>query len=118
MTPKLWLTGDWAAPTDLRAGLPAREGVDGVGGSQADVAVHVTAGVALADELARLREHSQVPVVLLAPAAAEHLRGGAAAQFLILPQPADAVVFAAHKAAAGARPRAGGRARITTVFSP
>jgi pilus assembly protein CpaE len=91
----------------------------------ADVAIHVTTDAAtLGDELARVREHSQAPVVLLAAdePGNELLRAALeadVAEVLILPQPAGAVAFAAQKAAAAAsRPRAATRARTVTVFSP
>jgi pilus assembly protein CpaE len=116
---KLWLSGDWSAQAGLEAELAAREDVQLADAASADVAVHLLGtGASPADELARLREHSQAPIVLLAQASGSQLLEVDAAQVLILPQPADAVSFAAQKAASGARPRSGGRARVTTVFSP
>jgi pilus assembly protein CpaE len=115
---RVWLTGDWTAQQELAAALAERDELALVDADAAEVAIHVT-GPSLADELAQLREHAQAPVLLLAAAPAEGLLEADAAEVLILPQSADAVAFAAHKAAAAAvRPRASSRALTTTVFSP
>lgn len=121
----LSLTGDWSALSQLETQLAGRADVVLTETAEAaDVAVHATAGAAaLRDELAALREHSQAPIVLLAGSVASGLLEVAldadVAEVLILPQPAEAVAFAAQKAAAAAtRPKAKVSASVATVFSP
>jgi pilus assembly protein CpaE len=78
----------------------------------------VPAGADVLDVLASIREQSQAPVVVLAAAAGPGLLEADAAEVLILPQPSEAVVFAAQKAAASAAAPRDARARVVTVFSP
>jgi pilus assembly protein CpaE len=130
MALKLWLTGDWRGLDDLRDGLAQRpefELANGRPDPAGGVIVHATLGNEVPrDELAALREHSRAPVVLLAGGHGDGLVGAAAAaelaDVLILPQLADAVAFAALKAAAAvdAPIRAADTApgRVVTVFSP
>ena len=126
----LWLTGTWSDLEQLRAALARQEGVTVVEGrpeASDGVIVHATAGsIVPLGELAALREHSPAPVVLLAGAIDSDLVAATAAagieEVLILPQPAEAVVFAALKAAAAVvrtqAPSGAAPGRVVTVFSP
>jgi pilus assembly protein CpaE len=125
MTLKLWLSGTWTELRDLRSGVVSADGIVVAERIEdADVVVHASTGASHRDELAAVREHTHAPVVLLAPPGAAGLLEVALesdlADVLILPQPPEAVVFAARKlAGAVARRRSDrARARIVTVFSP
>jgi pilus assembly protein CpaE len=118
MAMKIWLTGDWTHAEDMRAEIVASFDVVEALAADADAVVCIAQdGQAPGDVLASLREHSHAPVVLLATAADPGLLEVEAAEVLILPQPAAAIVFAAQRATAGTMPR-DTRARVITVFSP
>jgi pilus assembly protein CpaE len=93
-----------------------------VTGSRVDVAVHVLDGQAagLDDAARELRERAAVPLILAVYGEPNGivetgLRLGAA-DVLVLPQPAETVVFALRKAALAANGRDPGT--VVTVFSP
>jgi pilus assembly protein CpaE len=119
MALKLWLAGDWTGAEQLRSALVAAPQVVDADAPEADVVVCVAqAGTEPGDVLAPVREHSQAPVVLLAVAPDAGLLEADAAEVLILPQPPEAVIFAAQKATAAASAPRPTRARVITVFSP
>lgn len=80
---------------------------------------------ALAADAAAVRSHTGAPVILLAPPDAptllEHALGAGVDDALLLPQPAESVLFAVRKATAlpsRERAPAARESRVTTVFSP
>ena len=90
-----------------------------------DAVLYATDGPSLAvADVARIREHTAAPVIVVAPAAAAGVLAEAlvadAADALLLPQPPEALLFAVRKAA-GRRlhvaPAPAG-ASLVTVFSP
>jgi pilus assembly protein CpaE len=89
-----------------------------------DVVLYGTNGPTLSThELAGIREHTPSPIILLAPASEpsllEQALGADLADALLLPQPAEGVIFAIRKVAdrrGFGLPDASGR--IITVFSP
>jgi pilus assembly protein CpaE len=127
---RVWATGDWTELADLHAHLaaqPALELTDEVpDDAQPDVVVHVTRDEsALGGEVARVREHSTAPVVLLtwsrSPHVVEEAVKADVAEMVLLPQAAESVAFAVLKAARAAqvqREATGESGRIVTVFSP
>jgi pilus assembly protein CpaE len=122
---KVWLGGRWGDAAELRAELAAQPGLSPVDDAHAaDAVVFLTSGDEIREELARVREHSQAPVVLVARRAAGDLLDAAfeldAADVLLLPQTAEAVAFAVQKAVAASlrRESAAGGNRVVTVFSP
>jgi pilus assembly protein CpaE len=126
MTPrvKVWLAGDWDEAGELRAASAAASEALVVEAGEAEVVVCVgQEGADMQDIAAAVRERSQAPLIVLAAAIAPGLLESALAadiaEVMILPQPPEAVVFAAQKLIAE-RPRAAaaGDARVVTVFSP
>jgi pilus assembly protein CpaE len=125
MTLKIWLSGDWSIAPDLRRGLESAYGFGSATDAEhADVVVHAATGVEPRDELAQVQEHTHAPVVLLVPPGATGLLEATLeadlADVLVLPQPAEAVLYAIRRATVAAARRAlsDSHAHITTVFSP
>ena len=125
MALNVWLSGNWDATFALKAAIAAAEGIElTTVADSADVVVHATGDGTPGDELATVQEHTHAPIVLLVPAEASSLLEATLdadfAEVLVLPQPAEAVVFAIRRAAATSSKRAAGRVRgrVTTVFSP
>lgn len=94
--------------------------------SHLQVVLHGTTGVSLlSKELAAIREHTLAPVILLASREQTELLDAVLeariSDLLLLPQPAESVIFAARKALVARNrrdTRAEGGGRIITVFSP
>jgi len=120
----LWLSGDWSQLQGLRQALAADPSVEEAGEPAAATGVLHAGGADVAAELASVRERSDAPIVFLARGGASALLEAAldakVADVLILPQPAEAVLFAVRRAAAVVdRERAAhSRAKVVTVFSP
>ena len=136
---RIYLTGFCDGLPALRDALEQHEEIEVVGasghpaeaaaaltGGHLAVVLHATAGESVpADELATIREHTQVPVILLTTLESSRLLDEAlqtdVADVLLLPQLPENVVFAIRKAVHG-RPGAQrlsvSRGRIVTVFSP
>jgi pilus assembly protein CpaE len=89
-----------------------------------DVVLYGTNGPTLpTHELASIREHTAAPIILLAPASEptllEHAFRADVADALLLPQPAEGVIFAVRKAADRRDvDRLEAPGRIVSVFSP
>jgi pilus assembly protein CpaE len=135
---RAYLVGDAEGLDDVRAVLAHNGEIELLGSEpnvsaaeeelarwDVDIILYGTNGPTLPQhELARLREHSDSPIVLLAPASEptllEQARRADVADALLLPQPAEAVVFAVTKAADRRVAITGDEApgRIVTVFSP
>jgi MinD-like ATPase involved in chromosome partitioning or flagellar assembly len=102
-----------------------RAGAEGNGASRvsADVALHVlesSSATGVAEEVSRLRDMSDTPLILAAygepNGIVETGIAVGAADVLILPQPAETLLFAIRKAALSANGHAS--AKVVTVFSP
>jgi pilus assembly protein CpaE len=89
--------------------------------TSADVALHVLESSAVHGELPHARE-LRVPLILAAygepNGIVETGLAVGAADVLVLPQPAETLVFALRKAAAAAASANGDRGKVVTVFSP
>lgn len=89
--------------------------------SSADVALHVLESSSVHSELPHARE-LRVPLILAAygepNGIVETGLAVGAADVLVLPQPAETLVFALRKAAAAAASANGDRGKVVTVFSP
>jgi pilus assembly protein CpaE len=89
--------------------------------SSADVALHVLESSSVHGELPHARE-LRVPLILAAygepNGIVETGLAVGAADVLVLPQPAETLVFALRKAAAAAASANGDRGKVVTVFSP
>jgi pilus assembly protein CpaE len=141
MSIRIYITGSCDGLETLKAALSDHPDLDLVGwsdhvaeaapaltGGHLQCVLHATRSPRLPDmELAAIREHTQVPIVILASGEASSLLEQAldsdVADVLLLPQLADNVVFAIRKAAhVGRRVQAEGghgrRGQILTVFSP
>ena len=135
---RVFMTGSCDGLHDLREALERHLEVELVGwaehvsegasvltGGHLRVVLHGTRGDFPGDELAKIREHTRAPVVLLASGEASSVLEQAldedVADVLLLPQMTENVVFAIRKAArSGGKAHTGGgrRGRIVTVFSP
>lgn len=122
---QVWLSGEWNRLWGLRDELAGTDGIHlTTAVTRADVVLHAAGPDGHHDAVAAVQELVDAPVVLLATEAApellEQTLAAQTADVLILPQSAQAVVFAARRAAAAAerqrteRPRG----RIVTTFSP
>jgi pilus assembly protein CpaE len=136
---RVFVTGSCDGLSDLREALERHLEVELVGatpdvseaasvlqGGHLGVILHATrGGMFPADELARIREHTRAPVILLASGEAsavlEQALDADVSDVLLLPQMTENVVFAIRKASRSGR-RSEGRSaangRIVTVFSP
>jgi len=89
--------------------------------TSADVALHVLESSSVHSELPHARE-LRVPLILAAygepNGIVETGLAVGAADVLVLPQPAETLVFALRKAAAAAASANGDRGKVVTVFSP
>jgi pilus assembly protein CpaE len=89
--------------------------------TSADVALHVLESSSVHSELPHARE-LRVPLILAAygepNGIVETGLAVGAADVLVLPQPAETLVFALRKAAAAAASASGDRGKVVTVFSP
>lgn len=89
--------------------------------TSADVALHVLESSSVHGELPHARE-LRVPLILAAygepNGIVETGLAVGAADVLVLPQPAETLVFALRKAAAAAASASGDRGKVVTVFSP
>ena len=89
--------------------------------TSADVALHVLESSSIHGELPHARE-LRVPLILAAygepNGIVETGLAVGAADVLVLPQPAETLVFALRKAAAAAASANGDRGKVVTVFSP
>jgi pilus assembly protein CpaE len=136
---RIYVTGDCDGLPDLREALGAHPEVELIGsagqvseaaptlaGGHLQVVLHATRSSVLpVNELAALREHTRVPLILLcsngSPALLEEALEHDVADVLLLPQLTDNVVFSIHKAGhvskrlTGTQRRHG---RLVTVFSP
>jgi len=136
---RIYLTGSCEGFDRLRDALAQQPGLDVVGyseqagaaagplaGGHLDCVVHGTASPTLpTHELATIREHTKVPLLLVASGESSDLLdealGADVADVLLLPALAENVVFAIRKAThSGRRMAAAGNreGRILTVFSP
>jgi pilus assembly protein CpaE len=136
---RIYLTGSCEGFDRLRDALAQQPGLDVVGyseqagaaagplaGGHLDCVVHGTASPTLpTHELATIREHTKVPLLLVASGESSDLLdealGADVADVLLLPALAENVVFAIRKAThSGRRMAAAGdrEGRILTVFSP
>jgi pilus assembly protein CpaE len=136
---RIYLTGSCEGFDRLRDALAQQPGLDVVGyseqagaaagplaGGHLDCVVHGTASPTLpTHELATIREHTKVPLLLVASGESSELLddalGADVADVLLLPALAENVVFAIRKAThSGRRMAAAGNreGRILTVFSP
>jgi pilus assembly protein CpaE len=132
------MTGSCDGLADLREALERHLEVELVGwsadvsegsavlaGGHLGVVLHGTRGTFPEDELAKIREHTRAPVILLASgessAVLEQALESDIADVLLLPQMTENVVFAIRKASrSGGKATGGGgrRGRVVTVFSP
>ncbi|MBV8599165.1 MAG: AAA family ATPase [Actinobacteria bacterium] len=117
-------TGDWAERAQLLRQIGARARLTKVP-SRAQVVLLATDAEELpADTVASVREHTQAPILLLAakgsPRLIEEAIRADVADVLLMPQEADAIVFAAEKAlrSASVQDDRSERGRVITVFSP
>jgi pilus assembly protein CpaE len=135
---RVFMTGSCDGLNDLREALERHldvellgwaehvsEGSSALAGGHLGVVLHGTRGDFPGDELAKIREHTRAPVILLASGEAstvlEEALEADVADVLLLPQMTENVVFAIRKAGrSGGKTQAGGgrRGRIVTVFSP
>ncbi len=138
---RIYLTGSCEGFDGLRESLASHGELDVVGwadsvsdaaaalaGGHLEVVLHATRHSELpGDELAQIREHTQVPVILVASGESSRLLDQAleadVTDVLLLPQLGENVVFAIRKAChAGRRLQTEGglgkRGRVVTVFSP
>jgi pilus assembly protein CpaE len=135
---RVFMTGSCDGLHDLREALERHLEVELVGwaehvsegssvltGGHLGVVLHGTRGDFPGDELAKIREHTRAPVIMLASGEAsgvlEQALDADVADVLLLPQMTENVVFAIRKAARSgskAQPGGGRRGRIVTVFSP
>jgi pilus assembly protein CpaE len=136
---RIYLTGSCDGFDKIRDALAHQPGIEIVGssdhvvaasaalaGGHLDCVLHGTGSSILpADDLAMIREHTRVPVLLVAGGEAssllEEALGADVADVVLLPTLTENVVFAIRKATHGPRraAAAGNRAgRIVTVFSP
>ena len=128
-TPKLRVLVSGPAAHRLAPTLDRDQGISMVGlheaddSSRADVALHVVESSSdpnVAEEASRLREVADAPLILAAygepNGIVETGLAVGAADVLILPQPAETLLFALHKAAIA--PAATGTGKVVTVFSP
>jgi pilus assembly protein CpaE len=130
-TPRLRVLLSGAAATGVAASLEGEPAISvirpGDGGtaspSTADVAVHVVESSSapnVADEVRRLREQLDAPLILAAygepNGIVETGLAVGATDILVLPQPAASLLFAIRKAATTPSERATGK--VVTVFSP
>ena len=135
---RVFMTGSCDGLHDLREALERHLEVELVGwaehvsegssvltGGHLGVVLHGTRGDFPGDELAKIREHTRAPVILLASGEAsgvlEQALDADVADVLLLPQMTENVVFAIRKAARSggkSQPGGGRRGRIVTVFSP
>jgi pilus assembly protein CpaE len=136
---RIYLTGACEGFEKLRDALSQQPGLELVGsndqvaaaagalaGGHLDCVLHGTSAPTLpAHELATLREHTRVPILLVASGESSELLdealGADVADVVLLPQLTENVVFAIRKATHGGRRAAavGAReGRIVTVFSP
>jgi MinD-like ATPase involved in chromosome partitioning or flagellar assembly len=97
--------------------------VGGASPSNADVALHVvesSSSPSITDDVRRVRELADVPLILAAygepNGIVETGLAVGAADVLVLPQPTETLLFAVRKAALAATPAASGM--VVTVFSP
>ena len=114
--------GDWDGLDELLRGLAGLAEVVR-DGPAADVVLLAARGDALPrDAVARVREHAQAPIVLLAGERSPHLLQDAVeadlAEALLLPQAPESVLFAAERAVRARAARRGRAGRVLTVFSP
>jgi pilus assembly protein CpaE len=132
----VFILGDVSGLADVRQALERHDEIELIGAAPTLAAADAMAGVDLdavllatpdaslpRDELAAIRESTSAPVIVLAPASAPHLLEGAvavgAADALLMPQPAEGVVFSIHKVAATrTAPSPAARGFVVTVFSP
>lgn len=126
---RVWTSGDWSDLANFRSLLGEQRGIallDSLAGGDPEVVVHVARDLdLLSGELARIREHSGAPIVLLTSIRSTRLLEDAVqeavAEVLLLPQADESVAFAIQKASRDARQRRtghGSRGRVVTVFSP
>src|SRR6185312_1905162 len=136
---RIYLTGTCEGFEKLRDALAQQPGIEVVGfsevagaatgalqGGHLDCVLHATSASTLpAHEIATIREHTRVPLLLIASGEASALLddalGAEVADVLLLPALTENVVFAIRKAThAPRRAAAAGRreGRIVTVFSP
>jgi pilus assembly protein CpaE len=136
---RIYLTGMCEGFEKLRDTLAQQPGIEVVGfsdnagaagaalqGGHLDCVLHATSSSTLpAHEVATIREHTRVPLVLIASGEAsallEEALGADVSDVLLLPALTENVVFAIRKATHGPRrAAAAGRrdGRIITVFSP
>jgi Flp pilus assembly CpaE family ATPase len=97
--------------------------VEGAASPAADVAVHVvdsSSSPHIAEEVKRLRDRADAPLILAAYGEPNGIvdtgLAVGAADVLVLPQPAETLLFAIRKAVKGAAPTDTGK--VVTVFSP
>jgi len=103
-----------------------RDASSALSASHLQVVLHGTTGVSLlSKELAAIREYTMAPVILLASREQQELLDAVLesriSDLLLLPQPAESVIFAARKALVARdrrETRSEGGGRIITVFSP
>jgi pilus assembly protein CpaE len=124
---RIWTSGDWAGLTALYQELAEQATLELVADAtiQPEAVVHVaTAASKLPGEIARIREYTSAPIVVLAAASSAELLDNAGAlgtaDVLLLPQAGPSVAFALVRAARVAREQLAhnGEARVVTVFSP
>jgi pilus assembly protein CpaE len=136
---RIYLTGTCEGFEKLRDNLAQQPGIEVVGfsdhpgaasgaiqGGHLDCVLHATSSSTLpAHEIATIREHTRVPLLLIASGEASALLddalGADVSDVLLLPALTENVVFAIRKATHGPRrAAAAGRreGRIITVFSP
>lgn len=134
-----FLVGSGSAAAEIRAQLTRIEELELLGAAEVvddaverlaewdvDVVLYATDGPSLAlDVMSRIHAETPAPVIVVAPASAASVLDDAleadAADALLLPQPPEALLFAARKAAGAPRPPSaadGDASRIVTVFSP
>ena len=135
---RIYLTGSCEGFEKLREALAQQPGIEVVGyaeqaggasavleGGHLDCVLHATSSSSLpAHEIATIRQHTRVPLLLIASGEAsallEDALGADVSDVLLLPALTENVVFAIRKATRAPRRAAGARkeGRIITVFSP
>ncbi|MDX6485974.1 MAG: pilus assembly protein CpaE, partial [Gaiellaceae bacterium] len=136
---RIYLTGTCEGFEKLRDALAQQPGIEVVGhseqpgagsaalqGGQLDCVLHASSSSTLpAHEIATIRQHTRVPLLLIASGEAsallEDALGADVADVLLLPALTENVVFAIRKATHGPRRAAAAgkrEGRIVTVFSP
>jgi Flp pilus assembly CpaE family ATPase len=128
-TPKLNVLLSGPAASNVAAALEHQPALAVVGAGEADgastaevavLALHSSSDPNIAEEALRLRDVTSVPFVLAAYGEPNGIVEAGlaigAADVLVMPQPAETLIFALRKAAMGAVPASTGK--VVTVFSP